>query len=152
MKITIMIVIMVVGSFLINYFFMSEITTNSRKNITNSYGKFYISITMTLFMVCLEIISHDYRYKTLSLNAYVILLALIIFFIYLYRNQIGINDKEYLKEMIEHHSMALLTSENIVKKTDNYEVSKLAKNIIQQQTDEINKMRIILANIDNKKK
>jgi Ca2+/Na+ antiporter len=152
MKITNMIVIMVVGSFLIHYFLMSEIMANSRKNITNSYGKLYISITMALFMVCLEIISHDYRYKTLSLNAYVILLALIIFFIYLYRNQVWINDKEYLKEMIEHHSMALLTSENIVKKTDNFEVSKLAKNIIQQQTDEINKMRSILVNIDNKKK
>ena len=48
--------------------------------------------------------------------------------------------------------MALLTSENIVKKTDSYEVSKLAKNIIQQQDDEIKKMRSIIANIDNKNK
>ena len=124
---------------------------NSRINITNNYGKLYISIIMSLFTVCLEVIASDYRYKTLSLNAYIILFAFISLFIYLYRNQVGINDKEYLKEMIEHHSMALLTSENIVKKTDNYEVSKLAKNIIQQQNDEINKMRNIIESIDNKK-
>ena len=39
--------------------------------------------------------------------------------------------------MIEHHSMAILTSEEILKKTDKYEVAKLAKNIIQSQSDEL---------------
>jgi len=151
MKMSNMMMIMFVGSFLIQYFLMSEIMVNTRSNITNSYGKLYISIIMALFMVCLEVIAGDYRYKTLSLNSYIILTALIGLFIYLYRNQVLIRDKEYLEEMIEHHSMALLTSENILKKTDNYEVSKLAKNIIQQQNDEINKMRSIIANIDNNK-
>jgi uncharacterized protein (DUF305 family) len=43
--------------------------------------------------------------------------------------------------MIEHHSMALLTSEEILKKTDNYNVAKLGKNIIQKQKDEIREMK-----------
>ena len=151
MKMSNMMIIMFVGSFLMQYFLMSEIMVNTRGNITNSYGKLYISTIMALSMVGLEIVAHDYHYKTLSLNSYIILIGLTGLFIYLYRKQVGINDKEYLEEMIEHHSMALLTSENIVKKTDNYEVSKLAKNIIQQQNDEISKMRIIIANIDNNK-
>ena len=46
--------------------------------------------------------------------------------------------------MIEHHSMALLTSNEILKKTNNYNVSKLAKNIIQKQEDEIRDMKEIL--------
>ena len=46
--------------------------------------------------------------------------------------------------MIEHHSMALLTSEEILKKTDNYDIAKLAKNIIQTQSDEINTMKNLL--------
>ena len=46
--------------------------------------------------------------------------------------------------MIEHHSMALLTSQEILKKTDDYDVSKLAKNIIQTQEDEIKIMRRLL--------
>ena len=46
--------------------------------------------------------------------------------------------------MIEHHSMALLTSEEILKKTDNYNVAKLAKNIIQTQQDEIRVMRELI--------
>jgi uncharacterized protein (DUF305 family) len=46
--------------------------------------------------------------------------------------------------MIEHHSMGLLTSEEILKKTDNYNVAKIAKNIIQTQQDEIKVMRELL--------
>jgi uncharacterized protein (DUF305 family) len=46
--------------------------------------------------------------------------------------------------MIEHHSMALLTSEEILKKTDNYNVAKIAKNIIQTQQDEIRVMRELI--------
>jgi uncharacterized protein (DUF305 family) len=36
--------------------------------------------------------------------------------------------------------MALLMSDEILKKTDNYDVTKLAKNIIQTQNDEIKTM------------
>ena len=42
--------------------------------------------------------------------------------------------------MVEHHSMAIFTSQEILKKTDNYNVAKLAKNIIQTQKDEIREM------------
>ena len=65
----------------------------------------------------------------------------------LYRNQVAIYDKEYLKGMIEHHSMALLTSEEILKKTDNYDIAKLAKNIIQTQQDEIREMEGLVKKI-----
>jgi uncharacterized protein (DUF305 family) len=40
--------------------------------------------------------------------------------------------------------MALLTSEEILKKTDNYDIAKLAKNIIQTQTDELKVMQDLL--------
>ena len=88
---------------------------------------------------------HDHQYMVFSLNTYVILAALVVLFVYLYRNQVAINDKQYLEEMIEHHSMALLTSQEILKKTDDYNVSKLAKNIIQTQEDEIKIMHDLLA-------
>ena len=65
------------------------------------------------------------------------MLALLALFTYLYRKQIAINDKQYLEGMIEHHSMAVFQSEEILKKTDNYDLAKLAKNIIQTQNDEL---------------
>ena len=40
--------------------------------------------------------------------------------------------------------MALFTSQEILKKTNDYNIAKLAKNIIQTQTDEIRDMRELL--------
>lgn len=144
MKISHTMIVMFIGSFLIQYFLMPPIMVNSRSEITNNLGKVYMSVTMGLFMVLLEIMMHDHQYHILSLNLYVILIAGLVLFIYLYRKQVAIKDKQYLEGMIEHHSMALLTSEEILKKTDNYDVAKLAKNIIQTQNDEIRIMKSII--------
>ena len=114
---------------------------NSRTDITNNIGKAYMAVIMSLFMILLEIMMHDHHYDVFSLNFYVGIFASLTIFIYLYRKQVAINDKQYLEGMIEHHSMALLTSEEILLKTDNYNVAKLAKNIIQTQTDEIRTMK-----------
>ena len=141
MRITHTMVVMFVGSFLIQYFLMSPIMVNSRTDITNNIGKAYMAVIMSLFMILLEIMMHDHHYDVFSLHFYVGIFASLAIFIYLYRKQVAINDKQYLEGMIEHHSMALLTSEEILLKTDNYNVAKLAKNIIQTQTDEIRTMK-----------
>ena len=137
-------VVMFIGSFIIQYFLMSTIMTNKTENITNSLGKAYLSVIMGLYMVVLEIMMHDHHYDVFSMRYYIIIGCLLGFFIYLYKTQKYISDKEYLKEMIEHHSMALLTSNKILEKTDNYNVAKLAKNIIQTQQDESRDMKEIL--------
>jgi hypothetical protein len=96
---------------------------------------------MGISTVILEIIRRDNQYHVLSLNLYAMLFALLALFIYLYRVQAAINDKQYLEGMIEHHSMALFTSQEILKKTDNYNVAKLAKNIISQKTEQLKTMQ-----------
>lgn len=137
MKITNTIFVMFVGSFIVQYYLMPPIMVNKTMFITNNIGKAYLSIIMGLFMVLIEVMMHDHHYHILSVNWYAILFSLLAIFTYLYRKQISIDDKQYLEGMIEHHSMALLTSEEILKKTDNYDVAKLAKNIISQQNDEL---------------
>ena len=145
MKITHTMVVMFVGSFLIQYFLMSPIMVSSGIYITNNLGKVYISTIMAIFMLFLEVMMHDHQYHVLSLNLYIIIALLLALFVYLYRNQVYINDKQYLEEMIEHHSMAIFTSEEILKKTNDYNVAKLAKNIIQTQKDEITEMRELVS-------
>jgi hypothetical protein len=141
MKISHSMIVMFIGSFIIQYFLMSPIMVDRYSNITNSIGKAYMATIMALSMVIIEIMMHDHQYGIMSFNWYAILFSLIAVFIYLYRKQIAINDKQYLEGMIEHHSMALLTSEEILKKTDNYDIAKLAKNIIQTQNDELITMK-----------
>jgi len=91
-------------------------------------------------MGLLMIIIMDYR-NIQHLSIYICLLILCIF---LYKIQFGVNDKNYIREMIEHHSMALLTSKQIIKKTDNSYVADIAQRIINTQESEIQEMRNII--------
>jgi hypothetical protein len=145
MRLTHTMIMMFIGSFLIQYFVMSPIMSYKIENITNSLGKVYLSTLMGLFMILLEIAMHDHQYDVFSVKNYVFVGGLILVVIYLYRTQKYVTDKQYLEEMIEHHSMALLTSNRILEKTNDYNVSKLAKNIIQTQTDEIQRMKDMLS-------
>jgi hypothetical protein len=124
---------MFISMFIIQYVFMSYIMTNKVDNITNSLGKVYMSTMMGLLMIIIM----DYR----NIHIYGLLLIICI---YLYKIQFGVNDKNYIREMIEHHSMALLTSKQIIKKTDNNYVADIAQRIINTQESEIQEMRNII--------
>ena len=118
--------------------------TNSYKNITFSVGKFYLSVIMALLMGLLEVLMFDIHMRIISLYYYLILFFILSIFIYLYRNQIYIEDKDYLKEMIEHHSMAVLTSDEILQKTQSERIKKLAETILTTQEKEIEYMRQLI--------
>ena len=147
MKITHTLMIMFVASFLIQYFLMPAVMVEKRADITNSIGKAYMAVIMAISMLFLEVMMHDHQYSVLSTRTYVGIFGFLALFVFLYRRQIGIDDKQYLEGMIEHHSMALLTSNRILEKTSNYNVAKLAKNILQKQQDEILEMRSVLQNM-----
>jgi hypothetical protein len=119
--------------------------TNDKKNIKNSLGKFYISGIMGLLMGILEVIMSDLSMMKISFKYYIPLFLILGGFVVAYRMQFNILDNEYLKEMIEHHSMAIFTSTEILNKTHDYEVAKIAKNIIENQNDEIIRMNEILS-------
>jgi hypothetical protein len=138
---------MMIGSFIIQFIVMSLIMTDVVGNITFSTGKFYISVIMALLMGLLEVGMHDFQMQHMhhiSLPYYLSLGFALAVFGYLYRNQMYITDKEYLNEMIEHHSMALLTSEPILEKTQSERVRKLATNIVSTQEAEIKYMKQLI--------
>lgn len=139
------ITIMVIGSFLIQYFIMGLLMTNDVKNIKNSLGKFYISGIMGLLMGILEVVMSDLSMMKISFKYYIPLFLILGGFVVAYRTQFYILDNEYLREMIEHHSMAIFTSTEILNKTSDYNVAKIAKNIIENQNDEILRMNALLS-------
>lgn len=136
--------IMCFGSFIIHFFIMSLLMTNKSLNIRQSLGKFYIAVIMALLMGFIEVGMYDYHMGSISIFYYLSIGLITSIFIYLYRNQVFIDDKQYLKEMIEHHSMALLTSEEILQKTNSERVKRLAENIISTQQAEIEYMNRLL--------
>jgi len=141
MKLWQTVLFMIICSFILQYYVMSLLMTNNYNNITNSIGKLYLSSIMAVVMGYLEVFMYDLMMVKISWNYYISFSLVLGVLVYMYRNQIGINDKEYLKEMIEHHSMALLTSKEILNKTHNYKVKRLASNIAHNQTDEIKYMK-----------
>ena len=87
---------------------------------------------------------YDYHMGSISIIYYLFLFLSLSIFVYLYRNQSYIYDKDYLSEMIEHHSMALLTSDEILQKTTSERVKRLAENIASTQKAEIEYMGKLL--------
>lgn len=64
--------------------------------------------------------------------------------IFLLRQQLLVDDKQWLRRMISHHSTALTTSHKIYNKTNNAKLKTLAKEIIDTQEKEIKLMKSLL--------
>lgn len=62
----------------------------------------------------------------------------------LLRQQLLVDDTQWLRRMIPHHSTALTTSHKIYNKTNNPELKQLVKEIIETQEKEIRLMKSML--------
>ena len=62
----------------------------------------------------------------------------------LLRNQLLVDDKQWLRRMISHHSTALTTTHKIYNTTNNHKIKKLANEIIVTQEREIQLMKSML--------
>jgi hypothetical protein len=138
------VIFMMLLSFFIQYYVMSVIMTNEITNIRNSLGKVYMSGIMALLMGIVEVAMNDYYMNMISPKYYIVLFILLGTLYYMYKTQQYIYDRNYLNEMIEHHSMALTTSGEILKKTSDPKVKILASKIINTQEDEIQYMKTLL--------
>ena len=145
-------IFMFIESFILQYFVMSYIMVDKFKNIENSTGKIYISLIMSNLMCIVELIMNDVHNMIFSKYYYLFFVLFLIIVYLLYRFQFGVNDKNYIKEMIEHHSMAILTSGEILKKTKDPMVKSLAENIVISQNKEIENMNKLLEELEKSKK
>ena len=112
----------------------------------------YISLTLFyggLLMASNMIWAHEIvHYLSMGhFNKYVFLIGIVLsisFTILLLRKQLFVDDEQWLRRMISHHSTALTTSHIIYKKTKNDRVKKLAGDIIETQEKEILLMKSLL--------
>ena len=119
------------------------------------FNDFYLSLTLIyggLFMASNMLWAHEIIHL-LTMNHFnstiffVGLILSICISILLLRGQLFVDDRQWLKRMISHHSTALTTSNNIYRKTDNTAVKELAKKIITTQEEEIPYMKQILSSL-----
>ena len=108
----------------------------------------YVGLIMASNMIWSHEIIHYIIHKKFNLNIFLIGLALTTTFVLLARNQIFVNDEQWLRRMIPHHSTALTTSTRLIENNPNMspKLYRLAKDIIYNQNAEIDFMKSFLKN------
>lgn len=96
-------------------------------------------ITMLLFM------THMYKSKKLNATLYAVSTAAFVISFLFIRNQTGVDDKQFLKSMIPHHSGAILMCDKA--NLRDQEIKSLCETIRNGQAQEIAKMKEILGRL-----
>ena len=105
-----------------------------------SLNQIYVATAMSLAMVVVEGFMHPLP----SWGWFVALLGIGVCY-KAARGQWWIDNKNWVRDMIPHHSMAVHTSKAILRKTTAPHIKALASSILQTQTTEIERMRMIQA-------
>ena len=105
---------------------------------------FYGGLLMASNMIWSHELVHYFSMGHFNSKMFMIGIILSIFCVLLLRSQFLVNDKEWLKRMISHHSTALTTSNKINKTTKNKHLKTLSNDIIKVQEDEIKLMKSLL--------
>jgi uncharacterized protein (DUF305 family) len=58
--------------------------------------------------------------------------------------ELSLEEEKFLKDMIEHHKMALVMAKDVLRITNDYDVMSLSYSIMQTQTNEIALMQEML--------
>ena len=124
---------------------------NPMNMLAYRFNDLYLSLTLFyggLLMASNMIWSHEvvHYFSRGHFNTKIFIIGIILsgICVLLLRSQLLVNDKEWLKRMISHHSTALTTSNKINKNTKNEKIRKLSNDIIKVQEDEIILMKSLL--------
>lgn len=134
-------------SFLVMYFVMYlnlSLFSHFYFNINRAYMAALMVAPMGLIM--LAFMRGMYKNKKLNLTIFFSSIALFSGVLFMERSQTLVQDKEFMRSMIPHHSSAILVSENADLKDP--EVKELAEQIIRSQKEEIAQMKEILERME----
>lgn len=106
---------------------------------------FYGGLLMASNMMWAHELVHYFSMGHFNINVFLIGILLSIFVAFLLlRQQFLVNDRQWIRRMISHHSTALTTSHNIFNKTNDNRIKNLARGIIETQENEITFMKRFL--------
>ena len=129
------------------------ISFNPMNMLAFRFGDLYLSLTlfyggviMASNMIWAHEIIHFIHHGKMNQLVFIIGIALTIITTLIIRDQMSVDDNQWLRRMISHHSTALTTSHKIKNKTQNPELKQLAEDIIDTQEREIAQMKRLLSN------
>lgn len=142
--------LMLLGSFIAMYLTM-YFNTYEIDHVYFSLTRFYMACLGISAMAVIMLLFMLNMYKNKRKNISILLGSAILFAsaLTLVRTQTPIGDVLYMKAMIPHHSIAILTSKNADLKDP--EVRKLADEIIKAQEKEISEMQALIKRLQSDK-
>ncbi|KKO01296.1 hypothetical protein LCGC14_0118840 [marine sediment metagenome] len=144
-------VLMLVASFVAMYITM-YLNTYAIDHVYFSLTRFYMSCLGISTMAIIMFVAMRNMYKSKKKNIAIVAGSVLLFVsaLGLVRTQAPIvGDILWMKAMIPHHSIAILTSERA--DIQDPEVKKLANDIIKAQKREIEEMKAMIQRLENKK-
>lgn len=118
-----------IGMFLVHFLLMPVLMIERAEHYRLSLNQVYMAVAMAAAMM---FVMHGLSVQNAIFYGVIFIAASVAS-----RVQFLVSDSQYLKEMIQHHSMALLTSRPRVQRTQNPTVFGLATEIIKTQEQEI---------------
>ncbi len=127
--------LMYLNTFSADHLFFSE---------TRSFAALYMGASMAVIMLLFMLGMYSNRRANIAIFA----VSAVVFAgsLYLLRSQVTVDDVDYMKAMIPHHSIAILTSDRA--KIVDPRVRKLADGIIEAQKREIAEMKALIQELE----
>lgn len=141
---------MMAVSFLIMYVVM-YLNTYELDHVYFSLTRFYMTCLMIATMAIVMLVFMLKMYRNRKMNTAIIAGSVILFFgaLFLVRAQKPVDDLLWMRAMIPHHSIAILTSERADLKDP--QVKELANSIVTAQKKEIEEMKTMIKRLENEK-
>jgi hypothetical protein len=130
-------------------FILMYLNTYALEHVFFSETRAYMAIVMGATMAVIMLGYMLGMYKNMPLNIAIFIGSVIVFVLslWLVRSQVTVSGQSYLRAMIPHHSIAIMTSERA--QIRDPRVRKLADEIIEAQRREISEMQYLIAEVSS---
>ncbi len=134
-----------VGISTVAMFALMYFNTYELDHVFFSETRFYMALMMGAVMAAIMLVAMWRMFPRTGLNAAIVAgsVALFVLTLWLVRSQATVGDSSWMRAMIPHHSIAILTSERA--HIQDPRVRRLADGIIATQRREIDEMKSLLA-------
>jgi len=132
-------------------FGLMYLNTYQLDHVFFSETRFYMALMMgaTMAVIMLAFMLGMYANRPANIAIFIGSILVFIVALWLVRSQATVGEVSYMKAMIPHHSIAILTSERA--HISDPRVRKLADDIIAAQRREIAEMKALVQELENKK-
>ncbi len=132
-------------------FGLMYLNTYQLDHVFFSETRFYMAFVMGASMAVIMLLFMLGMYKNSRVNMGILIGSIVVFAgaLWLVRSQTTVEDVSWMKAMIPHHSIAILTSERA--NITDPRVRKLADGIIEAQRREIDEMKSLIKDLEDKK-